>query len=251
MDLLLDATHRVEARHFWFRGLRRFLAPLLRHATAGRLNARILDCGCGTGVNLPLFARYGTVWAVDLNRFGLGLARQAGFTRCARATVASLPFPDACFDVVTSIDVLYSLSDGDERVAVDEMFRVLEPGGFAVLNLAAMRILRGSHSVLAQEVRRYQRADARALLERAGFVIERLTYTNATLFPLVLGQRVLERLLGLASPHEAAAQLRVPAAPLNALMTALLAVESAWLRVLPAPFGSSLLCLAKKRKTPA
>jgi SAM-dependent methyltransferase len=246
MDLLLDATHRVEARHFWFRALRRFLTPLLERAAGDRPDARLLDCGCGTGVNLPLLARYGSAWAVDLNRYGLGLARQAGFTRCARATVASLPFPDACFDVVTSIDVLYSVSDDDERRAVNEMFRVLKPGGFAILNLAAMRILRGNHSVLAEEVRRYERPDVRALLWRAGFTIERLTYTNAILFPLVLGQRLLERTLGLASPDEAAVQLRVPAAPVNGVLSGLLAVESLLLRVMPAPFGSSLLCLARK-----
>jgi SAM-dependent methyltransferase len=246
MDLLLDATHRVEARHFWFRGLRRFLSPLLERATAGRDAARLLDCGCGTGVNLPLLARHGSAWAVDLSRFGLGLAHQAGFTRGARANVAWLPFRDACFDVTASIDVLYSLSADDECRAVSEMFRVLKPGGFAILNLAAMRILRGNHSVLAGEVRRYQRADTRALVEGAGFIVERLTYTNATLFPLVLGQRVLERALGLASAGEAAAQLQVPAAPINAALNALLAAENVWLRILPAPFGSSLLCLARK-----
>ena len=246
MDLLLEATHRVEGRHFWFRGLRRFLRPLLAQATAGRPGARILDCGSGTGGNLPLLSQYGEVSAVDLSAYGAGLARAAGFTRTARATVASLPFPDGTFDVVTSLDVLYCLDDADERHALAEMYRVLRPGGVAIVNVAAMRILRGNHSVLAAEVRRYDRARLRSSLERAGFRVDRLTHTNATLFPLVFAQRVVERLAGLATPTAAAARMTIPLAPLNELLAAMLAVESLALRVVSLPFGSSLLCLGRK-----
>ena len=246
MDRLLDATHRVEARHFWFRDLRRFLRPLLDRATGGRTGARLLDCGCGTGANLPLLARFASVWAVDLSAYGVGLARAAGFTRSARASVVQLPFGDATFDVVTSIDVLYSLDDEDEGRAVEEMYRVLKPGGAAILNFAAMRILRGDHSVLSEEVRRYDRGRVRTLLGRAGFRIDRLTYTNATLFPLVLVQRTVERAMGLASRDRAAEKMTIPPAPVNELLAAILALESVALRLVSLPFGSSLLCLAGK-----
>ena len=40
MDQLLDATARAEREHFWFRGFRRFVAPLLARAVAGRHRAR-------------------------------------------------------------------------------------------------------------------------------------------------------------------------------------------------------------------
>ncbi len=246
MELLLEFTHRVETRHFWFRGLRRFLAPLLARATAGRRDAKLLDCGSGTGVNLPLLARFGRVWGVDLSAFGVGLARKSGFMRTARANVARLPFRADAFDVATSIDVLYCLQDDDERRAVSEMYRVLRPGGAAIFNLAAMRILRGNHSVLAEEVRRYDRPRVRALLEPVGFRIERLTYTNATVFPLVLMQRAVERTVGLATPDGAAQQMQVPWPAINEVLAAMLAAESAVVRVVSLPFGSSLLCLARK-----
>ncbi len=115
-----------------------------------------------------------------------------------------------------------------------------------IVNVAAMRILRGNHSVLANELRRYDRARLRALLERAGFRVERLTHTNATLCPLVLGQRMLERLRGLETPAGAAQKMTVPPAPVNELFTALLRIESLALRVLSLPVGSSLLALARK-----
>ena len=52
MERLLDATARAETRHFWFRGLRRFVRPLLAEAVSGHSRPDILDCGCGTGANL-------------------------------------------------------------------------------------------------------------------------------------------------------------------------------------------------------
>ena len=248
VEHLLRATARAEARHFWFRGFRAFVTPLLREAAANRPGLRLLDCGCGTGANVALLDTVGRAYGFDLTDVGLRIGRDAGRTRLARASVTAAPFPTASFDIVTSFDVLYSLEDADERAAIAEMHRLLKPGGVAIVNVAAMPVLRGDHSVLSREVRRYSRADLRARLEREGFVIERLTYTNATLFlPLALS-RVLQRRRGLRRESDAAAEaeITVPPAPINALMTLVIQLEALWLRWFDAPFGSSLLCVARK-----
>ncbi|HEX3644630.1 MAG TPA: hypothetical protein VHT95_03435 [Vicinamibacterales bacterium] len=126
------------------------------------------------------------------------------------------------------------------------MFRLLKPGGHAIVNVAAMHLLRGDHSVLSREVRRYSRDELRARMEGAGFVIERLTYTNATLFlPLAIA-RLRQRRRGLRRESEADAEIAVPPGPINALMTAVMRLEAIWLRAFDEPFGSSLLCLARK-----
>src|SRR6266436_4493267 len=148
MERLLRATALAERHHFWFRGFRRFVAPLLHQATKGVSAVRLLDCGCGTGANLELLGRFGRAYGFDLSELGLRLAREAGRTSIARATVTAAPFPSGRFDLVTSFDVLYSLEEWDERAAVGELFRVLKPGGFALVNVAAMPMLTGDHSVL-------------------------------------------------------------------------------------------------------
>jgi SAM-dependent methyltransferase len=163
--------------------------------------------------------------------------------------VAAVPFPGAAFDIVTSFDVLYSLDDEVERAAMAEMMRLLKPGGYAIINVAAMRVLRGDHSVLSREVRRYDRADLRAKLEAAGFSIVRLTYTNASLFPPMAIARAIQRLRGLKAEGETQQEISVPPAPINALLTGVLWLEGMWLRAFDLPFGSSLLCLARKPAT--
>jgi ubiquinone/menaquinone biosynthesis C-methylase UbiE len=198
MDRLLDATFRAEQQHFWFRGFRRFVTPALERAAGGRRGLRLLDCGCGTGHNLPtLLDRYGRAFGMDLAWRGLTLARSSGRSGLVRASVTDLPYRDATFDIVTSFDVVQTLTAAQARSGLAEMHRVLAPGGALVLNVAALEILRGNHSVLAEERHRYSRARLRDAVERAGFTVERLTYTHASLFPLMLVVRCAQRLAGL------------------------------------------------------
>jgi SAM-dependent methyltransferase len=246
LDHLLRATARAEARHFWFRGFRYFVTPLIRQATAGVPAPRILDCGCGTGNNLDLLGRFGSAYGFDLTEVGLQIGREAGRRRLVRASAATVPFRSNAFDLVTSFDVLYSLETALERAAVGEMHRILRPGGHVIVNVAALESLRGDHSVLSREIRRYDRRSLAQLLGGHGFDIVRMTYTNAVLFPPMLVARALQRRRGLRSEESADQEMRVPAAPINLLMTGALRVESWWVRVANNPFGSSLLCLARK-----
>jgi hypothetical protein len=144
--------------------------------------------------------------------------------------------------------VLYSLEEPDEQAAVAEMFRLTRAGGHVLINVAAMQILRGDHSVLSREVRRYSRESLRTLVTGAGFTIVRLTYTNFSLFLPLLAVRLAQRWRGLAQeeqPH-ARREIAVPWAPVNTLLTGLVLLESLWLRRFNSPFGSSLVCLARK-----
>ena len=248
MDRLLEATAKAERDHFWFRGFRRFVTPLLDRAAGGRRDLRSLDCGCGTGHNLALLRRLGTAFGIDITFSGLRYATSQGERHVARASAATLPFGKEAFDLVTSFDVIYSLPDDLERAAVAEMFRVLKPGGHLVLNAAALDALKGNHSVLSSEVRRYTKASLTQVLERAGFRILWMSYTNATILPMLLAVRLFQRISG---HEESPAEISVPVAPLNLALSGLLAVEAGVLKLVGMPAGSSVLCLAQKPAGPA
>jgi ubiquinone/menaquinone biosynthesis C-methylase UbiE len=242
MDRLLEATARAERGHFWFRGFRRFIDPLVANAAKGR-RIEILDCGCGTGHNLTMLRKYGRAYGIDLTWAGLQYARGGGEKKVVQATVAALPMPDARFDLVTSFDVLYGLPDDVERAALGEMARVLKPGGSIIVNVAALPWLRGNHSVLGGELRRYRRKELIEKLEAAGFRVTRSSYTNFSILPMIAAVRAQQRLSG----HDASdTEISVPPAPINAALSALLGLEAAALRLVNMPLGSSVVAVGQK-----
>lgn len=247
MERLLELTHLAEQSHFWFRGFRAFVRPEIARAVAGHTAPVIVDCGCGTGANLEWLRDFGEAYGFDLTPNGLQLGYRMGRRRLARGSIAAIPFPDARADVATSFDVFQSLPDAVEAAGIREMWRILKPGGRLLLTVAALETLRGSHSALAQEVRRYTPARLRGLVQGAGFQIERLTFTHAALFPMMLTVRTAQRWMnGPDSLPEGEGEIAVPAAPVNAALSALVRVEAAALRVVNMPIGSSLLCHARK-----
>jgi len=95
--------------------------------TAGA-RGRVLDVGCGTGRNLPLFPAGARVVGLDPARDSLRKARRrAPGVPLVRASAEALPFRDGAFDTVVSGLVFCSVPD--PLRALQEVKRVLAPGG--------------------------------------------------------------------------------------------------------------------------
>jgi SAM-dependent methyltransferase len=243
VDRLLDLTRQAEANHFWYRGFRSYLLPVFAAAVAERPHARILDVGCGTGYNLGLLARHGASFGLDLNTRGLEHARDVG-RPIMRADTTRLPFADGTFDLVTSFDMMQCIPT--DREAVREMARVTKPGGVVVASMAALEILHGDHSEVWQEYRRYNRATARALAEQAGLRVERVTFMFATLFPLLVLSRGAQRLTRRFRDVRDDTDIAIPPAPVNGVLSWMLAAEAALSRRVGMPVGSSVFFVARK-----
>ena len=112
---------------------------LLRHS-GGAANARLLDIGCGTGAFLREvkrnYPRLG-VTGLDLSAPYLSVAgrRLADWSRVelVEGAAEAMPFADAEFDVVTVIYLLHELPPRTRRAVVEEIRRVLKPGGTLIL----------------------------------------------------------------------------------------------------------------------
>jgi len=244
MDDLLELTGRAEATHFWFRGFRKFIAPVIADLANGRPGLRLVDCGCGTGHNLQLLRPHGRAIGFDLGAAGPARAHAAGLT-VLRGDVTRIPLASGSFDVATSFDVLQCVEA--DVAAVREMARIVRPGGVVVVTLAALDVLRGDHAEVWQEVRRYTPASARRLVETAGLRPERVSFLFASLFPLMASVRLVQRVtrrFGRTVREDT--DIKVPVAPINLLLTTLVSAEAALVRHVPMPIGSSLLVVARK-----
>ncbi|MGC9399271.1 MAG: class I SAM-dependent methyltransferase [Anaerolineae bacterium] len=98
--------------------------------------ARVLEIGVGTGrFHVELAERYrlaGIDLAAGMVRLTQErLARRGLHSDLRQADVRALPWPDASFDAVVGTFVLSAVPDAD--AALDELVRVLQPGGRLVL----------------------------------------------------------------------------------------------------------------------
>lgn len=234
----------VEAEHWWYRGMRALSAAWLDEHYPAQAGLRILDAGCGTGGNGEFLRRYGSVAGLDISALALALGQRRLPGRLVRASVAELPFQSGAFDLVTSFDVLYHRAVIDEQVALRETLRVLRPGGRLLIRLPAYQWLRSEHDRSVHGRHRYTAAETRALLERAGFAVERLSYINSLLLPIPVAQRLVERIAPSQAAHNS--QLELPSPPLNAALEAVFLAEALWLRQgWRFPAGLSVLALAR------
>jgi SAM-dependent methyltransferase len=242
--------YRAEDRLWWYLALRHHVIAALGLARAPLANGgtlpRILDAGCGTGGMAARLRPYGQVFGVDLAPFAVSLCREGrGLREATVASITALPFPDESFDYAVSLDVISDAGTGNDALAVAELARVLRPGGRVCLNLPAYRWLAGEHDVAVETKRRYTRGEVRDLLAAGGFVIERVSYWNTALLPLVAASRAASRLRGRGTA-EARSDVTVPARPVNAALGAIAGAEGRLLRRLDLPTGSSLLAVGRK-----
>lgn len=102
------------------------MAAVRRHLDGLPREARVLDAGCGEGVIVQEYAGRLRIEGVDAN-FRSDLVREG--------SVTALPYADGVFDEVLCLDVLEHLTFVEQPVAIEELFRVLKPGGCALVSV--------------------------------------------------------------------------------------------------------------------
>lgn len=240
----IDTMRAVEDDLWWYRGLR---AHVVNSIAAPRPAFKLLDAGCGTGGMLAwIRARFAqaSLTGLDFGERAIELTKQRNLgAELIQGSADRLPFGDAQFDVVLSLDVIV-LHGVDDRQALREMHRVLRPGGQLIMNVAAFNFLRGSHDAATNMARRYTRPRLRVLLREAGFQIRTMTYWNMTLMPAIAAVRWTSR--AKAQRAGVRSDLAPMWRPLNAVLAGIARLELAVSRRIPLPFGTSLFAIAHK-----
>ena len=168
-------------------------------------NAAILDIGCGGGrtvQRLAALAPAGTVQGIDYSAASVAAAREtnareieSGRVQIQLGSVASLPYPDRTFDLVTAVETHYYWPDLTANMR--EVLRVLKPGGlFALiaethrdglvgwLYILPMVLLRAAH---------LSDAETRDLLTRTGFTEVATHHRPGENWICAVGRRAAER----------------------------------------------------------
>jgi SAM-dependent methyltransferase len=241
--------YELEADHWWFVGMRKVVAALLEGAV-GAEACRFLDAGCGTGLMMGWLRRFGrdpVIVGLDYDPHAVRYTAQRGEKRIVQGTIAAMPFEAASFDVVTSFDVLDSFPVEQAAAPFAELARVLKPGGVLLVRVPAFQSLYSQHDRAVYTQHRYTAGELRVRLEEQGLRVQRVTYANAFLLPVVMVWRRLTR-SNRPDPQSDVRPLPKILRWLNPILAGLFWLEAAWLRWLPwrLPAGVSVMALARK-----
>jgi SAM-dependent methyltransferase len=168
------ATIGIGLRLSFYKWILRLIDPLP--------GTTLLDMSCGEAKLATLAERRGVrAIGVDLSPLPLRSARARG-VRAVQGDCERMPFPDACFDYVANIGSLEHYLHPQD--GMDDMRRVLKPGGLACVMLPNSYGLFGNMPYVwrngdvfddGQPLQRYNtRYGWQRMLERAGFVVERI-----------------------------------------------------------------------------
>jgi ubiquinone/menaquinone biosynthesis C-methylase UbiE len=117
------------------------LAEVRRHLNQLPRGTKVLDAGCGEGVLVQEYADRLRIEGVDTN-YRSSLVREG--------SVTALPYASGTFDQVLCLDVLEHLTFTEQPVALGELFRVLKPGGSALLSVPNLAHLQSRVHFLLQ-----------------------------------------------------------------------------------------------------
>jgi SAM-dependent methyltransferase len=235
----LRRLKELEGWHFWFVGRRRLLARLIPLNLVHEPGL-ILDIGCGTGslvLDPPLSGH--SVVGLDRRPEGLGAARrEAPLAPLIQADAGSLPLRAGTVRLALLLDVLEHVPD---RPVMQEIYRVLRPGGRAIITTPAIPWLWSYRDEDAGHLRRYTRNQLQALAGSSSLRVVGTEYYQFLLLPLLL----LTRIAGQKGPSwRDLEERRLPLASwLLGLVTRLEVWLSGYVRW---PAGSSLVVVCEK-----
>jgi len=232
-----------ERTYWWHLGRLKIIKTYIELANKTDKKISILNVGCGTGGTIDLLESFGKVVNVDNSDDAIKFMKSSGYKNVTKVEGIGLPFANSSFDIVGAFDVLEHIDD--DRGALAEWSRVLNPGGAVVLTVPAYQWLWSGHDEALYHKRRYTRRLIASTARDAGLVVERSSYAVVFSLPLVIGFRLLNHIRRKAVNSETS-YVAVPNWT-NGLFTRFLGLESKLHQKIIFPAGTTVVAILRKK----
>lgn len=236
---------QIEHDHWWYVARRKIIFDWVVRRARALDRPRILDIGCGTGFNIEHLRSLGfsRVVGLDLSSDALAFCHSRQLPALVQGDATRAPFRDGSFDMILALDLIEHVED--DVTAMRGLSRLLKPGGVLVIFTPAFQFLWGHQDEVSHHFRRYTAGELRSKIEDAGMQVEKLSYANTFLMPMVWAGRLVHKLRGVKDEAGMSENSMHPDWS-NGVLQAIFAAERPLLRVMNLPFGVSLLTLAAK-----
>ena len=239
-----DELAMLEENNFWFRNRNRLIIWAIREYFPEAKT--FLEIGCGTGFVLRGVQKsFPTLRLTGSELFEEGLKHaQARLPDIPliKLDARDLPFENQ-FDLVGAFDVLEHIQE--DELVLEQMRKSISLSGGGILITVPQHPWLWSAADEEGHVRRYTRRELVHKVERAGFVVKRVTSFVSFLLPLMIISRALNSKK--QAEFDPLGELRIGGV-LNTSLEQVLRLESMTLKAgVSYPLGGSLLLIAQTR----
>ncbi len=238
---------KIERKHFWHTGRKEIIYQALKRSLQDKTeNFKMLEIGCGNGIVLEYLDRKGiNVEGSDISIDGLRFCQKRVKIPLYQSDASNTPFPAESYDVVGAFDILEHIED--DQFLLNEIYRICKKEGRIIITVPANNQLWNDFDVISGHKRRYSKKELVLKIEKAGFKIEKISFYMFFLFPLLWLIRRADIFRNQKKKRNPSELLEFKTVPLiNGFFLTVLRLEKRLLTMVNLPFGSSLICVAKK-----
>jgi len=235
----------IEEKIWWKAGRRYIFEEFLKRAACETNIVHILDIGCGSGAELNLLSKYGTVSGVERSPI---LARRARNRKIAKKIYETdfMSFEtDRNFDLVCLIDMLEHNEDDD--AVLKHINRQSGNKHMLLICVPACQFLFSQHDIMLNHYRRYSKLGMKKLMHKNNYQVIMGGYFFFFLFPFAAISRLKERVAYRFGNKKKRANLCIVPRYINKILLITLKLEAYISRFIQFPFGLWFIVLAKKQ----
>lgn len=236
-----EAEAKLEDKHWWFVVRRELFQRLLKKKNFPT-DAAILDVGTSTGTNLRMLVNMGfaNIKGLDFSDHAIHFCKQKGLPMVTKGDICDMPFDQDSLNLVVATDIIEHVEN--DLLALKEIYRVLKPGGCALITVPMFMSLWGLQDDISLHKRRYRRKSIHALIAQTPFHIEESFFFNFLLLPSIWLARKLIKLCRITPKSENDINNVI----INAILKMVFRLDTLCAPIMHPPFGVSYLCVLKK-----
>ncbi len=231
----------VQKKHWWFVSKKKIVLDFIDRYLSTNDNHKILDIGCGSGLMLNALEQIGDTYGMDMSDEAINFSREIFSGTVKKGMLPdNIPYDEEYFSIVVALDVIEHVDD--DRASLTAIRSHIVEGGQAIISVPACMFLWSEHDVLNEHKRRYTLEELKGKLIEAGFTIEKISYFNTFLFPLISLVRIINNLL----KRKGASEIDLPHPAINFIVEKIFSLEKYFLRIMNFPIGVSVLAVVRK-----
>jgi SAM-dependent methyltransferase len=232
---------KIQKKHWWFITKKMIVLDIIDKYLTKHDNNKVLDIGCGSGLMLNTLEKIGQTYGMDMSDDAINFSKEIFNGKVEKGLLPDqIPYEENFFDLITALDVIEHVDrDIDSLKAIRSR---LVSGGKAVITVPAYMFLWSSFDEMNGHKRRYTLTELNTKLVQAGFTVEKISYYNTLLFPVVFVVRMLNNVL----KRDGASDVDMPSRPLNFILEKIFGTEKYLLKFMNLPFGVSILAVVRK-----